>query len=172
MRDMSIDHFISISDDQTQNILTMLKADIEAENPDVLSMLDLFAEELTFERLGSQLLDKLPAAAIQTIEDMKEAYYSVKSMNLKRLLGQGKVTFARDSAKDKHNTVIPFDANVDSGTADDGSEFICILIGQLNASKDFFVPNGIGRKILLIPIKNQNGDIINFSKSDSYIWEG
>jgi len=116
MRDMSIDHFISISDDQTQNILTMLKADIEAENPDVLSMLDLFAEELTFERLGSQLLDKLPAAAIQTIEDMKEAYYSVKSMNLKRLLGQGKVTFARDSAKDKHNTVIPFDANVDSGT--------------------------------------------------------
>lgn len=60
--------------------------------------------------------------------------------------------------------VVAFETNVITGTSNLGSEFITILIGQLNLKKDFFVPSGIGREIMLFTIKDENGDIVNFNK--------
>ena len=100
LRDMGIDHAIATAEDEEKKkTLEMLRTDIQEENPNVLKMIELYENELSFDELGEQLLDKLPAPAFETLEDMKQMYYEVKNLNFKKLIGQGKITFARDPAK-------------------------------------------------------------------------
>ena len=81
----------------------------------------------------------------------------------------------------KGNSVVPYDTNIVNGKFymtnfhnenREGHEFICILMGQLNSSRDSIIPYGIGRRIFLFPIRNQYHQLTDFDVTKTFMYEG
>ena len=99
-------------------------------------------------------------------------YLELPKLNIEILLGKGKMTLARNPRLS--NSIVPIDYNKTvCKSSKDGSEIVCIMIGQLNDSKDFFVPNGIGRTIELYTIRDKDtNELIGIKDSQTHLSEG